>query len=98
MPRTLLTLLLLLPAGAVYGGWFGPDDADECIQQYAPAASTKRLVGAVYQYCRRGFDPAVSKADRREALCIAEGIPNLKTEHAFRALAEGCENSDPSLF
>ena len=90
-------LLLAAPPLTVNAGWlFGPSDADDCVDQYAPKAQTKRLVGATYAQCRIAFDKSAHQIQRDRALCVAEEIPSLKTEYALGAIFKRCEAKYPT--
>jgi len=94
----LLALLLICsyPSDVLAGWLFGPSDKDECIEEYAKEAASKRLVGAVYQNCGRAFDNGLHSSSRKSAMCIVKGIGELKTEQAYRSLSSRCERENPA--
>jgi len=83
-------LVLVLPAPALAIWPFGPSNAEDCIADYAVKAAEKRLVGAGYQHCRRAFDSNLHSAQRKQSLCIAKKIPDMRTAAAFGLVAQQC--------
>ena len=90
------TLSLALTSGVpVHAGWFGPNSKDECVEEFAKDAATDKLVRAVYGSCDRSFDRGLHSSSRAAALCIAEGIGELKSEKAYASLASKCARKHP---
>ena len=76
------------PAHAIWP--FDPSTAEDCIEDYAVKGAEKRLVGAGYRYCHKAFDDTLHRAHRKQAMCIAKKIPDLRTPAAFNLVAAQC--------
>lgn len=81
-------LLLAAPAQAIWP--FGPSNSEDCVQDFAVKGASRRLVRAGVDQCRKAFDAGAHRAFRKQSLCIAKQIPDMKSEAAFSLVAQKC--------
>lgn len=87
---SMLSILLSFPAQPVYADWlFGPDNFEECIEEYLPRAETDSAARVIHAACDKKFR---KKQNTEQAECWLEHVVDTRSDVAVRAIATACSN------
>lgn len=72
-----------------------PSTVEGCIDKYAKHGATEWLVRAGAVQCNSAFREDLTKAQREHAWCMAQQVPELKANIAFRIARRTCDDAFP---
>lgn len=89
MNKLLLAFMLALVNTNAVGGWFGPNNYDECVNKYTKDAVSNYAVNVIAVACQYKFK---EKINIDYANCLLDEVPNVKTDRAAAVLAASCKS------
>lgn len=95
MRYLIVTAALVLFGSSAHAGWFGPSTVQECHQQYAVPAKTRRAALLAANSCRTLFAAGVDPIDAAEAQCVLDRVDSVETDQGAGILASSCGSSHP---